>query len=549
MIHSIVHFMVHNQVFTLFICMAIGFAIGEYKIAGRFKIGATVATLVVTLIVGQIGAFPRDEMLGTIFFAAFMFSIGYQIGPQLMVSLKIFGSRIIIAGLFWLLSALLVSWALFAAFHIGPGIATGIIAGSLTQSSTVASSLSTINSLPVSSAVKATYEAQLPVAYALTYVFGTLGVLIFLRDIAPKLLGIKIPKRGPQMARKYHFHAKNPNPTWRRTYRLLPDSPLVGKTLRGFNKWSNYRLIALAAFHDREMTDHLEYQLQAGDLLVVIGYAVHFDQMHAIKGIKEVLTPTNTPAERKFVLGKNFKFTQLAVLRQHGVFINIQDPDTGNEQLFNQLRPGSVISLTGNTSRTAAILKKMGRWHTSDLAINFSLFSLGIAGASLLGVLGIKLNGIPLQLGNGVAALIMGLLLSTWIARHRDHDSIPTSVSAFFQNVGLTLFVGTVGLQSAQAFTGAVKSLGIGVLIIGVVVAIVPHLLTLLFGRYVLHIEPLALIGALTGSGTCAAALTEITGMTGSEGSAYFAAALTPAYIMGNIGITLLGPIFVALLT
>lgn len=549
MIHSIVHFMVHNQVFTLFICMAIGFAIGEYKIAGRFKIGATVATLVVTLIVGQIGAFPRDEMLGTIFFAAFMFSIGYQIGPQLMVSLKIFGSRIIIAGLFWLLSALLVSWALFAAFHIGPGIATGIIAGSLTQSSTVASSLSTINSLPVSSAVKATYEAQLPVAYALTYVFGTLGVLIFLRDIAPKLLGIKIPKRGPQMARKYHFHAKNPNPTWRRTYRLLPDSPLVGKTLRGFNKWSNYRLIALAAFHDREMTDHLEYQLQAGDLLVVIGYAVHFDQMHAIKGIKEVLTPTNAPAERKFVLGKNFKFTQLAVLRQHGVFINIQDPDTGNEQLFNQLRPGSVISLTGNTSRTAAILKKMGRWHTSDLVINFSLFSLGIAGASLLGVLGIKLNGIPLQLGNGVAALIMGLLLSTWIARHRDHDSIPTSVSAFFQNVGLTLFVGTVGLQSAQAFTGAVKSLGIGVLIIGVVVAIAPHLLTLLFGRYVLHIEPLALIGALTGSGTCAAALTEITGMTGSEGSAYFAAALTPAYIMGNIGITLLGPIFVALLT
>ena len=91
--------------------------------------------------------------------------------------------------------------------------------------------------------------------------------------------------------------------------------------------------------------------------------------------------------------------------------------------------------------------------------------------------------------------------------------------------------------------------MGIGVLIIGVVVAIAPHLLTLLFGRYVLHIEPLALIGALTGSGTVAAALTEITAQTGSEGGAYFAAALTPAYIMGNIGITLLGPIFVALLT
>lgn len=68
MVDTIIHFMVHNQVFTLFICMALGFAIGDYKIGGRFSIGATVATLVVTLIVGQIGAFPRDEMLGTIFF-------------------------------------------------------------------------------------------------------------------------------------------------------------------------------------------------------------------------------------------------------------------------------------------------------------------------------------------------------------------------------------------------------------------------------------------------------------------------------------------------
>ena len=107
MIDTVIHFMVHNQVFTLFICMALGFAIGDYKFGGRFSIGATVATLVVTLIVGQIGAFPRDEMLGTIFFGAFMFSVGYRIGPQMMISLKIFGSRILIVSIFWLLSAFL----------------------------------------------------------------------------------------------------------------------------------------------------------------------------------------------------------------------------------------------------------------------------------------------------------------------------------------------------------------------------------------------------------------------------------------------------------
>lgn len=549
MIHSIVHFMVSNQVFTLFICLAIGFLIGNYKIAGKFNIGATVGTLIVTLIVGQIGSFPRDEMLGTIFFGAFMFSVGYRIGPQLLVSLKLFGSRILIASIFWMVVAFLVGWSLFSAFKIGPGIAAGVISGALTQSATVASSLQTIGSLPVSQSVRATYEAQLPVAYALTYVFGTLGVIIFLRDLAPKILGISIAEQGPKMAEHYHFHAKNPNPTWRRTYRIADDSPLVGKTLEEFNRRSNYRIIGLAAFYDGKMTDHLEYQLQAGDLLTVIGYAVHFDRLMRVPGLTEVLTPTNAPRERAFVLGKNFKPGELALLRQHGVFVNIQDPISGNQQLINQLRPGDVISLTGNTSRTKAILKKMGRWKAADTAMNYSLFSLGIGCASLLGIIGLKLNSIPLQLGNGTAALIMGLILSSWIERHRDRKSIPVTVTSFLQSFGLTLFVGTVGLQSAQAFTSAIKSLGIGVLFIGAMISIMPHLLTLFFGRYVLKMEPLALIGAMTGSGTIAAAMNEISQKAGPEGGAYYAAAFTPAFVVGNIGITLLGPIFVALLS
>lgn len=549
MIHSIVHFMVSNQVFTLFICLAIGFLIGNYKIAGKFNIGATVGTLIVTLIVGQVGSFPRDEMLGTIFFGAFMFSVGYRIGPQLLVSLKLFGVRILIASIFWMVVAFLVGWSLFSAFKIGPGIAAGVISGALTQSATVASSLQTIGSLPVSQSIRATYEAQLPVAYALTYVFGTLGVIIFLRDLAPKILGISIAEQGPKMAEHYHFHAKNPNPTWRRTYRIADDSPLVGKTLEEFNRRSNYRIIGLAAFHDGKMTDHLEYQLQVGDLLTVIGYAVHFDRLMRVPGLTEVLTPTNAPRERAFVLGKNFKPGELALLRQHGVFVNIQDPISGNQQLINQLQPGDVISLTGNTSRTKAILKKMGRWKATDTAMNYSLFSLGIGCASLLGIIGLKLNSIPLQLGNGTAALIMGLILSSWIERHHDRKSIPVTVTSFLQSFGLTLFVGTVGLQSAQAFTSAIKSLGIGVLFIGAMISIMPHLLTLFFGRYVLKMEPLALIGAMTGSGTIAAAMNEISQKAGPEGGAYYAAAFTPAFVVGNIGITLLGPIFVALLS
>lgn len=544
----ITHFMVTTPVFTLFFCLAIGYWVGQVHLFRGFQMGATVGTLLTTLIVGQVGAFPRDAMLGTIFFGMFMFAVGYRIGPSFLASMRVFGGRMATLGIVWLLVAFLVAWALFAITGTGPGVGAGTIAGALTQSATVASSLQTLGELPAHGGLRATYEAQLPIAYALTYVFGTLGVIILLRDLAPKMLGIQIAEQGQRMAQKYHFQVRNPNPTWRRTYQLAAKSPLVGRTIREFNQFFSNRLIALAAFHEGAMTDHLDYQLAVGDRVTVIGYAPHFDDLKDIPGIHEVLTPTNALRERQFVLGKHFHLGQLVTLRQHGVFVNLYDPLSGNDHLINQLQPGDVIALTGNTSVTAPLLKEMGRWHSSATAINYVVFALGIAGASLLGLVGFQLNGIPLTLGNGTAALIMGLILASWVDRHRTHATIPPTVTAFMQSFGLTLFVGSVGLSSAQQFTAAIKSLGVGVLIIGAVLSIVPHLVTLLFGHFVMKVEPLALIAALCGAGTSAATMNEVTHQAGLEGGAYVAAAFTPAFVIGNIGITFLGPIFVALL-
>lgn len=110
MIAQIQHFLVDQQIFTLFICLALGYVLGNIKLFGtNFTLGSTVGTLAVALVVGQAGSFPRDKMLGTIFFGAFMFSIGYRIGPSFLVSMKLFGGRMIAVSLFWLLAAFLTS--------------------------------------------------------------------------------------------------------------------------------------------------------------------------------------------------------------------------------------------------------------------------------------------------------------------------------------------------------------------------------------------------------------------------------------------------------
>jgi putative transport protein len=62
-----------------------------------------------------------------------------------------------------------------------------------------------------------------------------------------------------------------------------------------------------------------------------------------------------------------------------------------------------------------------------------------------------------------------------------------------------------VGLGAGPSFiSGLQKS---GLVLVGLVVAVLPHTLAILFGRYVLRMNPLILLGACSGAGTVTAAL------------------------------------------
>lgn len=74
MIAQIQHFLISQQIFTLFICLAIGYVLGNIRLFGSsFTLGSTVGTLAVALVIGQAGSFPRDKMLGTIFLVLLCF--------------------------------------------------------------------------------------------------------------------------------------------------------------------------------------------------------------------------------------------------------------------------------------------------------------------------------------------------------------------------------------------------------------------------------------------------------------------------------------------
>ena len=72
----------------LLISISLGTFVGRLQFKG-FSIGATACTLVVAVLLGQLGHFVIPPLFKSIFFSLFVFTIGYKSGPEFFASLSL----------------------------------------------------------------------------------------------------------------------------------------------------------------------------------------------------------------------------------------------------------------------------------------------------------------------------------------------------------------------------------------------------------------------------------------------------------------------------
>jgi putative transport protein len=106
------------------------------------------------------------------------------------------------------------------------------------------------------------------------------------------------------------------------------------------------------------------------------------------------------------------------------------------------------------------------------------------------------------------------------------------------------VFIGIVGLTAGPTFVSGLKETGPSLLLVGFVVAVLPHVISLLFGYHVLKMNPVILLGACAGAGTITAALRAIQDEADSKLPVL---GYTVPYAVGNILLTAWGPVIVAL--
>jgi len=204
---------------------------------------------------------------------------------------------------------------------------------------------------------------------------------------------------------------------------------------------------------------------------------------------------------------------------------------------------GDVMTLVGSTRNIERAAGQVGQILRSGDRTDIAFLAAGIAAGLLAGLLSVKVGSVALTLGGGGGALIAGLVCGWLRSRRPTMGAMPPAAQQTLSDLGLGGFIAAVGLANGHAAWIAIQAHGLLLVGMGLVVTLVPLIVATLFAYHVLHMNPVITCGALAGAMTVDAAVT---------GCCEIAESQTPVlgvavpYAVGNVVLTVLGPIIVA---
>ena len=558
LVHSILN---HVPEVAIFLSLALGYAIGAIKF-GSFQLGGVGGSLLVAVVVSQIGI-SVDAGVKSIMFALFIYAVGYESGPQFFSSLSRKTLREIAMAVFLAASGLVTVLICAKLFGFDKGLAAGVAGGGLTQSAIIGTAGDAISrlGLPVDEVKR--LQSEVAIGYAVTYIFGSLGAIIVCASLVPRLMG-----------RTLKEDAKKAELAMAGGRAVLSDDQvdslpaLVGRVYR-VTTGAGKRVIDV----EKQLTDGVTIErlrrkgkiiiatddlvLEAGDDVMLIGrreaatdaWRLLGDEQRPSQDLDIALRMQEVVFARKGGNGKTLGELKAGVERdvKHGVYIakimrmGQPVPVLDDTVVYH----GDVVTLYGADSDVQRAAKEAGYPVAYSVKTDYVYMGIGIVVGLLIGYIVVKVGGIPLTLGSGGGALLAGLVFGWLRGKHPTFGAMPLAASSLLKELGLATFVTCVGLSAGAQAWQTLQQSGVSIFIAGVIVTIVPLLLTYLFGRYVLRYDNVAILaGALSGSRSANPAFGEILDKSESNiPTVPFAI----TYAIANVLLTLLGPLVVSL--
>ncbi len=562
---SIFEFLRNNPSILLFAALAGGYALGKVKVKG-FSLGATTSVLLVGIALGAVilGQNTHYDLgiLKTVSFALFIFGIGYKVGPDFISGLKRGGMKYVSVGVFFSVVALVCAVILGRAFGLDKGYTAGMLGGALTQSAIIGTADSALNHLAgIKHGVEMHLQSDLAVAYAVTYIFGTAGLIVLLKILA----GVSRidMKKSAREAQKDLGQMQTPESIeafqWNsiaapRAFRLTNQELIGAGVLETDDKTLPERVSVEKIKRGDKIIEEFDSRttFEKGDVVLLLGMTS--DMLKA----GEMIGTEVDDRELRRIVGEllNICFTNKELEGQtvqkivdensRGCFVR-HILRQGHELPFGldvKLYPGDTVQVIGEKKQVERLAQKIGYPERDSSVTDLVTVGIGIILGTLIGLISIPIDGIPLTLGVGGGVLISGLFFGWLRSLRPTWGTIPSSALWIFTDLGLNLFIACVGISAGPKAIQALQQAGVEILIAGMLLTTIPHVLTWLFGRYALKLNPVLLMGAMTGAGTCTAAMNSV---KEDSDSAVPVIGYTVPYAIGNVLLTVWGALIIHL--
>lgn len=546
-----------DPVVALFVCLGLGHLVGRIHI-GPVVLGGVCGTLFVALAIGQLGVTIDPDLKDTAF-VLFIYALGFSAGPQFFANIR-GGWRYGIFSLIEVACALAVVVGATFAFGFDAGTSAGLFAGAATESAVVGTASEALGRLDIASAEILRLQANTATAYSLTYLFGLLSIVVFTSQIAPMLMRVDLRREAALLADRLgagEEDAAHPDALPVFVGRAFGAGPAAGMSVGDFERSRN-RTVYVERIRrgDYLLQPPEDLVIEADDVLILHGRRNAVIAAAAAVGPEQAMPQdVSVPLARREVIVNRAEV--------HGMHVrDLRDaaPDDLTRGLFIEsirrlgqtipalpktvLQSGDVVALYGPQEAVDRAVRELGNPVPRGEATDFVFLGLGILAGLLLGRLSLDVGGMAMTLGTGGGALISGLVFGWLNMRNPARGSLPVAAAGFMKDFGLAAFIAAIGLGAGPDALGLMREYGLILPVLGIVVSVVPALVSLIVGWKLMKIEAPILLGIIAGQHCSTPTVSAVINQAGNSTPVI---GYTVTYAISNVILPLMGPVIVGL--
>ena len=509
-----------HSIFVLAMVIAVGTLLAKVKVGG-ISLGAT-WILFAGIVASHFGMTLHTDTLNFVRdfgLTLFVFSIGLQIGPSFFSSLRQGGLKQMGLAIATMLLGGVVAYLLFLATDTPLQTMVGVMDGAVANT-------------PAMGAAQQAYldltgidDKSIPLSFAVAYPIGVVAVILAFM-VLRGVLRVDIKKEREEVARRYgenRLAAK---------YSIeVENGQMNGKSVGEIRQIIARQFVISRISHDgnKAFIADASSKVYCGDKIFVVSSAEDKEAILAFLG-REVemleeewgefegqLVSRRIVVTRSEINGK--RFVDLRLRTKYG--INITRVNRAGVDIIPhqgmELQLGDKVMVVGSEEAINEVSKLLGnslkKLHEPHI---FTLF-LGIALGVLVGSIPFIEAPQPVKLGLAAGPMLMAIIIGRFGTHWHLITYTTLSANLMLREVGLAMFLASVGLASGNGFVEAVVGGGYIWLLYALVIAIVPLLIIGLFARLYCKMDIFTIMGMLSGSMTNPIALNYANSLAGSD--------------------------------